>query len=69
MPQFLPTPLRPDPNADPEEQLRRIARQIAALQSENDKPRRALAEERRAVDILLAIDRLEAPGRRARRTP
>ena len=39
---------RADPPAD-------LLRRVAALQAENKQLRRALTEERRAVDILLAI--------------
>jgi hypothetical protein len=61
MPDFLPTPLRSD--TDPlDEQLRavveRIARQIAALQEENARLRKALADERQTVDMLLLIDQI-----------
>jgi hypothetical protein len=57
MPQFLPSPLRT--GAGP---IAELLRKVAALQAENARLRKALADERRCVDILLAIDALSSAG-------
>ncbi len=64
MPDFIPSPLRTRPREaaptpdDIEATVARIARQVAALQEQNRKLRKALADEQRCVNILLSIDRL-----------
>lgn len=66
MPHFIPSPLRirpreaaPNPD-DIEAVVARISRQVALLQEQNRKLRKALADERRVADILLRIDRIGA---------
>lgn len=64
MPHFLPSPLRTRPReAAPNPEnieaiVARIARQMAFLQAENAKLRKALADERIVASLMLRIDRL-----------